>query len=103
MKILNYALFSCLVLLLGCGTSKERSSSTTPCVEAAISKETAILIAKGDAIQAYTITDYTIIAKEQPKAWRITFELKDPGRTGAGPDYIIEKQTGKILNATYNK
>jgi hypothetical protein len=87
----------------GAGNSSQSATTPTPCKEAAIEKETAILIAKGDAIENYTLSAYNIIAEEQPGGWRIVFELKDPGVKGGGPDYLIDKKTGKILHATYNK
>ncbi len=101
------------ILLVGCSSVQEktneqsangREATSTPCEEtSSINRETAILIAKGDAIEDYTLSVYNIIADEQPDTWRIVFRLKDPGVLGGGPDYLIDKKTGKILNATYYK
>jgi hypothetical protein len=104
----RYFLFLCIlaVLSLSCRGLENKSkvqSTSCPCKETPISRETAILIAKGDAIENYTVSSYEIIADEQPGGWRIIFKLKDPGVTGGGPDYLIDKQTGKILHATYAK
>jgi hypothetical protein len=104
--MLFYVLCACALLLTACGGGQEeeqRRSSPSPCVQATISKETAVFIAKGDAVDGYTLSDYNIVVQEQPKAWRVVFELKNPAWTGGGPDYLIDKETGKILNATYNK
>jgi hypothetical protein len=106
MKILFYVVCACALLLTACGRGQEeahRRSSPLPCVQAAISKETAILIAKGDASQAYTLSAYNISTYEQPTTWRVVFDLREPGVDGGGPDYLIDKETGKILNATYYK
>lgn len=101
-----------LLLLVSCDGTQEKTkeqsandsaAASTPCKETAISKETAILIAKGDAVEEYTLSVYDIIADEKPEAWRIVFKLKEAGVYGGGPDYLIDKKTGKILNATYYK
>ena len=106
-----FALSYALVFLASCGHGREipRGQSATPaelsgpCKESVISKETAVLIAKGDAVENYTLSVYDIIAEEKPDGWRIVFKLKDPGVRGGGPDYLIDKKTGKILKATYYK
>lgn len=104
MKLLFYVLCISVMLLMSCGMQKEsQERANTPCMETTISRETAVLIAKGDAIQSYTLSDYNIIVHEQPKAWRVVFDLKNPAWTGGGPDYLIDKKTGNVLNATYNK
>lgn len=106
MKTLNYLSCVLTLLLTSCsGTQTEigERSRPLPCAETAVSKETAVLIAKGDASQAYTLSAYDIRTYEQSTAWRVVFELKEPGVDGGGPDYLIDKETGKILSATYYK
>ena len=106
MKILFCAICAGTLLLTSCGGVQEaahKPSSPAPSGEAAINRETAVRIAKEDARQAYTLKDYNIGIYEQPKTWRVVFKLRDPGLDGGGPDYLIDKKTGKILNATYNK
>lgn len=108
MKKARYLSFALVIFLANCGgsTKTEQGISRdtgTPCKETAITKETAILIARGDAVDNYAVKIYDIIAEEQSDGWRIVFKLKDPGVHGAGPDYLIDKKTGKILNATYYK
>lgn len=107
MKICFYLL--CVPLLLancgGLGTIEQTASpqsTGTPCKEA-VTKETAILIARGDAVDNYKLSDYNITVEDQPDAWRVVFKLKDPGMVGGGPDYLIDKKTGKILKAAYYK
>jgi hypothetical protein len=105
MKLLFCVLCIGMTLLMSCSSTRKASQeqANAPCMETTIGKETAVLIAKGDAIQSYTLSDYNIIVQEQPKAWRVVFALKDPSWIGGGPDYLIDKKTGNILNATYNK
>lgn len=76
------------------GTSSEMSG---------ISRETAILIAKGDSCGNYDFESLNILISEEPNAWRLVFELKDKSLDGGGPSYLIEKKTGKILQASYAK
>ena len=67
-----------------------------------IDKEKAVSIAKEDAIKAYgLLDDYNIILCEQTHVWRVIFELKDPGLNGGGPEYVIDKKTGRILHKRY--
>lgn len=102
-------LLSVLLVLVNCGrrqTMEQTASpvkTSTPCQETVITKETATLIAKGDAVDNYQLSDYDITVEERPESWRIVFKLKDPGLVGGGPDYLIEKKTGKILKANYYK
>ncbi len=106
-----FCLLCALLFLANCagrGKSIEQTTNPektgTPCQETVISKETAILIAKGDALREYNkLSDYDITVEDQPNAWRIVFKLKDPGMVGGGPDYLIDKKTGKILKAAYYK
>jgi hypothetical protein len=108
--------FLCLLcglamISVSCGVGDRRNELSanrpqetgTPCKEVTIDKETAIRIAKGDAVDNYKVSIYDIIAEEQSDGWRIVFKLTDPGLRGGGPDYLVDKKTGKILNATYNK
>lgn len=112
MKRCFYLLCAFTMLLVGCSGAQNktkgqfengRTQASPLCEKGAISRQTAILIAKGDAVENYTLSVYDIICDEQPEAWRIVFKLKDPGVHGGGPDYLIDKNTGKILNATYYK
>ena len=104
-----FCLLCTLVLFANCGRQRtieqtripERTS--TPCQETVITKETAILIAKGDACQDYKLSIYDIAVDERPDAWKVVFKLIDPGVFGGGPEYLIEKKTGKILKAAYFK
>jgi hypothetical protein len=101
-----YLLCGLAMLTVSCGVGDRRnelSANQPPCKEVTIDKETAIRIAKGDAVDNYKVSIYDIIAEEQSDGWRIVFKLTDPGLRGGGPDYLVDKKTGKILNATYNK
>ena len=112
MKNYLFLLFAVAMLFANCGdpqSSRSESSvnrpvsAATPCNQTTIDRETAIRIAKGDAVDNYKVSIYDIAAEERSDGWRIVFKLKNPDLTGGGPDYLIDKKTGRILNATYNK
>ena len=98
--------FCALVLLLvccACGTRQKETISASSSPEAVISKDTATLIARRDAFHDYDLSEYDVRVEEQPSAWKVVFKLKDRNRFGGGPEYQIDKKTGKILHVAYYK
>ena len=68
-----------------------------------ISKEEAIKIAEKDAIAVYkSLKKYDLIVCELSRAWRIIYSLKEPIH-GGGPDYVIDKKTGQIIDKNYEQ
>ena len=87
-------------ILCACRT---QPASKDTCKEVRISTDTAILIAKGDAAENYTLDRYDITVTDEPEGWRIVFKLKNTHAFGGGPEYLVDKTTGKILKAKYEK
>lgn len=113
MKICVPALWICTMCFVSCGRverapnkqtirdSKARAASQKADM---VSQEAAISIAKADANQVYrSLEQYNIVTYKEAKMWRVIFELKDPGLDGGGPEYLIDKETGKILHKAYYK
>jgi hypothetical protein len=97
-----------LLCLIGCHRAAVESKRPLETLNAmttepGISQDTAILIAKGDSCGNYAFEKYDIHVYDEQTAWHLVFELKDSGVHGGGPDYLIEKRTGKILHVTYYK
>jgi hypothetical protein len=63
-----------------------------------VSADQALQIAQADAARAYReLTHYNIRLALEPDGWHIDYELKDSGRKGGGPHYLIHAATGEIL------
>jgi hypothetical protein len=83
-------------LPLGAGTNFERSPERS-----AISREEAVTIARKDADNAYgSSTTLSLTVCELSSVWRIIYSPRQ-GLNGGGPEYVIDKTTGKILDKKY--
>ena len=108
MKKLILFVLIVLVCLIGCHRTAVESKRPIETLNAMttvprISQDTAILIAKGDSCGNYAFEKYDIHVYDEQNAWHLVFELKDSALHGGGPDYRIDKETGKILQVTYYK
>ena len=66
-----------------------------------IDRNEAMAIAKKDAKKAYgSLVRYQVIVCELSKAWIVIYSL-DPRFDGGGPEYVINKRTGDILDKRY--
>jgi len=62
----------------------------------------AIDISNEDAVKAYqSLESYNVIACELTRVWRVVYELKETGLVGGGPEYLIDKETGNIIDKKY--
>ena len=78
------------------GTSKERLPG-----EGVSDRDGAVAIAKKDAIAAYdSLAPYDLAVCELTKVWIVVYSLKE-GLNGGGPEYVIDKRTGRILDKKY--
>jgi hypothetical protein len=68
----------------------------------AIGKDEAIAATKADAQSAYRSLDgYNVVACELKKSWRIIYDLNNDTVVGGGPEYVVEKRSGKIIHKKY--
>lgn len=75
------------------GEESSRSVST--------SREDALAIARRDAAQAYSsLESYNVTACELTNVWRVIYS-PEGGLDGGGPEYVIDKRTGRIINKRY--
>lgn len=66
-----------------------------------VGKEAAIAITKKDASSAYSSLDhYELTVCELPDFWRIVYSPQT-GLDGGGPEYLIDKATGQIVDKKY--
>jgi hypothetical protein len=78
------------------GGSKENASSTSN-----INKEDAIAMAKKDGVGAYdSLATYDLTVCDLTNVWIIVFSPKE-NMDGGGPEYVIDKRAGKILDKRY--
>lgn len=64
-------------------------------------KDTAIAITKKDAGVVYgSLKPFDLTVCELTNVWRIIFAPKE-GLLGGGPEYVVDKKTGKILSKKY--
>jgi len=47
------------------------------------------------------IGEYEVAAFDEGVFWHVAFELKGEVIAGGGPDYLINKETGKIVEKRY--
>ena len=70
-------------------------------VQRAIDKDAAVAIATKDALAVYrSLAPYDLVVCELTKVWVVVFSLKE-GLDGGGPEYVIDKGTGQILDKKY--
>lgn len=70
----------------------------------AITEGAALEIARREAKKdSERLSDYELVAVEEPSAWRIVFQLKDKRLNGGGPKYRIDKATGEIVEKKYTQ
>jgi hypothetical protein len=62
-----------------------------------IDRNRAISVAKEDAIKHGPIEDYDVVAFDEREFWHVVFSLKNKELAGGGPDYLIDKRTGKVV------
>jgi hypothetical protein len=118
----------CAALCAACGQAQEKtreSGAAAPKVEAAsvrndaaktvetpfvphdganVDKEAALSIAREDAVKVYgSLERFDVYTLETKRMWYVIFELKDERLNGGGPQYVISKRTGMILDKKYNQ
>lgn len=72
---------------------------TSPTSE--INKTQAIAIAKKDGVKAYgSLEHYRVTVCELSKAWAVIYSPAR-GSNGGGPEYVIDKRDGRILDRKY--
>jgi len=68
-----------------------------------ITEDEAINISQKDAVAVYrSLEPHNVVTCELAKAWRIIYDLS-PTLNGGGPNYVVDKWTGKILYKTYTQ
>lgn len=66
--------------------------------------ELALRIAQQDAERAYRdLTPYRILITLEDDSWHIDYEMKDHGRNGGGPHYIIDAANAAIISKRYEQ
>jgi hypothetical protein len=61
-------------------------------------------VAHQDAERAYRdLSAYRITISLEADGWHIEYELKDTALNGGGPHYVIDKQTGVIVEKRYEQ
>ena len=72
-----------------------------------ISKETAILIAKGATLTDYDFNHLDPIVIDEEKNWMVTFDLKLEDKekpiVGGAPTVVVEKRNGSIVSISGTK
>jgi hypothetical protein len=69
-----------------------------------IDKEAAISVAREDAVKVYgSLERFDVYTLETKTVWHVIFELKNERLNGGGPEYVISKRTGMILDKKYNQ
>lgn len=104
----------CIIALTACSKrtddmqemSQRRSGENSVVREEtpAITEEAALEIAKREAKKdSEPLSDYKLVAVEEPTAWRVVFQLKDKRLNGGGPKYRIDKVTGEVVEKKYTQ
>ena len=76
-------------------------NSSRPSASNGIAKTDAINIAEKDAAQAYgSLTKFRLTVCELKNAWRVIYAPEEH-LNGGGPEYLIDKNTGGILDKQY--
>jgi uncharacterized membrane protein YkoI len=69
-----------------------------------LSSDQVLAIARQDAEKVYRdLTPYRISLVQEVDGWHVDYDLKDPQINGGGPHYVIDAQTGTILNKRYEQ
>jgi hypothetical protein len=69
-----------------------------------IDKDTALTIAKEDAMQVYRdLSIYKVTAELKGGKWYVDYDLEGDLIVGGGPHYIISDTTGEILERRYEQ
>jgi hypothetical protein len=64
----------------------------------------ALAIAQADALRAYRdLSPYRIQLVLESDGWHVDYEIKDDGKVGGGPHYVIDASTGTILTKRYEQ
>lgn len=111
MKAKLIVLCFCLTLWISCRKPEGRSQRLTQrqvnehlekqreVPSPPITEEAAIKVAKDDAKRILgKLDEYEISASEQTEGWHVRFKQKMQGLEGDGALYIIDKETGKLLD-----
>jgi hypothetical protein len=68
------------------------------------SSDQALHVARIDAEAAYgDLGVFRISISLEDDGWHIDYELKDPAQDGGGPHYVIDAQSGKIVQKRYEQ
>jgi hypothetical protein len=68
-----------------------------------ISRDMAIALTRPDATKAYgPLTGFDLTICELSNVWRIIYSPKS-GLNGGGPEYVVDKTSGKILDKQYSQ
>jgi hypothetical protein len=71
---------------------------------AALAADQVLAIAQADALRAYRdLSAYRIGLVLEEDGWHVDYQLKDPGRKGGGPHYVIDAHTGLIVAKRYEQ
>ena len=66
-----------------------------------LNKEDAVAVAKKDGMEGYgSLASYDLVVCELAKVWIVVFFPKE-GMDGGGPEYVVDKASGRILDKKY--
>ena len=69
-----------------------------------IGPDEALVRAHKDATEAYRdLSSYRIRVALELDGWHVDYEVKEPGRKGGGPHYLLDPATGAILTKRYEQ
>lgn len=93
--------FALCIPVANCGkesvTPSNRQELHSQGVSRAVTRDQAVELAKAQALREHKSLDsYNVNAREETKTWSVEFQLKD-FTMGGGLTFIIDKETGKIL------
>lgn len=70
----------------------------------ALPADRVLAIAQADAERAYRdLSLYRLSMVQESDGWHVDYELKNPLACGGGPHYVIEAETGEILQRRYEQ
>lgn len=69
-----------------------------------LSEEDALRIAREDAQGVYQdLSMYSVSVEAQDNTWLVAYRPSDPFTVGGGPQYVISRETGKVLSKHYEQ
>ena len=73
-------------------------------VPPSLASDEVLKVARLDAERAYRdLSPYRIEIALEADGWHVDYQLKDPFVNGGGPHYVIDPNTGTILNKRYEQ